>query len=191
MFNILYLFLYKYIYLCKKEKNNSFFIENTNSFLLKNTVIFEKKKNVFFLKKKLFFFKFLLKPVRPLIHGMNKRKKKKSALNENIVLFNSIVKKKKFNLLKSCFKTISSNRPIKNLYYKISRSRSTLVSMNNSLRSNKNINYFIKKTHHMYGFCKQNKEFFHFKSPLLNFCLLSSLKFSKDYYKLFFSFKRK
>lgn len=191
MFNILYLFLYKYIYLCKKENNSAFFIENKNCFNINNNVLFNKKKNIFFLKKRLFFFKFLLNPVRPLVHGLNKKKRKKSARNENIFFFNSVLKKKKFSLLKDCFRTIASKRPVRNLYYRISRSRNVLVNINNSLRSNKNINYFVKKTHNMYGFSKKKETLLCFKSPLLNYCLLSSLKFSKDYYKLFYSFKRK
>lgn len=191
MFNILYLFLYKYLYLCSTKNVSLFFLEKNNGIRVYGDIVLKKKSNVFFLKKRLFFFKFLLKPVKSLVHGMNKKKKKKIKSHENIFLFNSIVKKRNFSLLKKCFKTISSRRPIKNLYYRISRSRCTLASINNSLRSNKSINFFIKKTHSMSSFSVKNSFFLIFDSPLINYCFLDALKFSNKYHSLFYKFKKK
>ena len=150
MFKLLYIFLYKYtgfIHLPNSRYLNLKFIGSAHTdtyFNISNINFTElqhfKKKKLIFLKKRFFFFKFLSRPIvllknllkryRHLNNGFIENKDKKTLTYSRV--------------LKRCFTTIRTRRPIKNLYYKISRSRPLIRSFGNEFRSNKNISNFIK-----------------------------------------------
>lgn len=116
MFNFMYLFLYNYSYLLNKPLfncNKSHLATNANRVygsLYKYDSLSTKQKKVILIKKKFFFYKFASKPA--------------FLLKKLLFVFMSKRSKSTEFLLRGCFKTIYSKRPLKCLYYKISRSRS-------------------------------------------------------------------
>lgn len=157
MFNLLYYFLYRYSFFLPNINyfNTSTFTLNNNlknnlgsfkyNFLIKQNFFINKKNSIFLLKKKYFFFKFINKQdflVKKLLKDSFKRT-------------NSFY----YNKISSCFKTLDSRRPLKNLYYKISRSRSILPFFFQNTKSQKNISFFVKNFRNLGHILNKQKQF--------------------------------
>ena len=181
MFKILYIYLYRYtsfislVNYYSLPKPNFNHKSNHIHFNLSNidySNLFKfRKKHILFLKKKFFFFRFLNRPInlyKKLIwHGYSST----NPLKKNSKSVNSIRSK----LIKRCFKKIRGKRPIRNLYYKISRSRPLIRGAFPQIKRVDCLSDFLKNSENInftnYGNICNNKNSFdivvNFKNPLL------------------------
>ncbi len=135
MFNLLYNYLYNYVNLYnssvairsvknKRKKYVRFFVRRNSS----------SKTALLFLKKKFFFFKFFTKPVTLLRKFFSFRKK---------FSFRYLVRK--WRDLPG-YMTLPRRSPLKNIYYKINRSRMFISYIWRQFFQDNTISSFIKKT---------------------------------------------